>query len=112
MSINLVVLDGIVKSPALRYATDGKPEFRFTPQQEENGFHLWLPCCAVGSAAERLASELEDGQQIVITSGKLCYRKRQTKMGEQSRLEVLVWSVERLSMLPTREHEPSPEYKP
>jgi single-stranded DNA-binding protein len=97
MSINLVVVDGVVKSPALRYGPDGKPEFRFTLVQTENGFPLYLPCCAAGSAAERLASEIDEGQHIVVTSAKLCYRKRTTKLGEQSRLEILVWSVERLT---------------
>jgi hypothetical protein len=47
-------------------------------------------CCASGAAATRLAETLEDGQHIVVTSGKLCYRKRTTKAGEQSRLEILV----------------------
>jgi hypothetical protein len=46
-----------------------------------------------------LAAEIEDGQHIVVTSGKLCYRRRQTKAGEQSRLEILVWTVERLTTL-------------
>jgi single-stranded DNA-binding protein len=97
MSLNLVVQDGIVQSPALRYGPDGKPELRFTLDQRDGEFHLWLPCCAVGSAAERLASELEDGQHVVITSGKLYYRKRTTKAGEHSRLEILVWTVDQLS---------------
>jgi single-stranded DNA-binding protein len=100
MSVNLVLASGRVQSLALKYATDGKPELRFTLDQEENGFHLWLPCCAFGATAERLASDLNDGDVIVITSGKLTYRKRQTKFGEQSRLEILVWTVERLSEMP------------
>ena len=97
MAINLVVQDGVVKSPGLRYATDGKPEFRFTLIQTEKDWPLYRPCCAVGAAAERLASEIEDGQHVVISSGKLCYRKRQTKLGEQSRMEILVWACDRLS---------------
>jgi single-stranded DNA-binding protein len=100
MAVNVIVASGKVKSPALRYATDGKPELRFTLDQQDGEFHLWLPCCASGSAAERLASELEDGQHVVITSGKLVYRKRSTKLGEQSRLEVLVWQVDRLAESP------------
>jgi single-stranded DNA-binding protein len=98
MPINVVLLDGQVKSPALRYANDGKPEFRFTLVQTENNWSLFLPCCALGAAAERLASELDDGQHIIVTSGKLCYRKRSTRLGEQSRMEILVWSVDRLSV--------------
>jgi single-stranded DNA-binding protein len=100
MPVNLVVADGVVKSPALRYGDDGKPEFRWTLQQEENGFRLFLPCCALGSAAERLAEQINEGDHIVITSGRLTYRKRSTKLGEQSRLEILAWSVETLPTLP------------
>ena len=79
-----------------------RPELRFTLEQTEHAtdgkpWTLYLPCVAVGSAAERLASEIEDGQHVVISSGKLCYRKRQTKLGEQSRMEILVWSIDRLS---------------
>ena len=97
MSINLTVQDGVVKSPALRYDSNSKPELCFTLVQTEKDWPLYLPCTAVGAAAERLASEIEDGQHIVISSGKLCYRKRTTKLGEQSRMEILVWQVDRLS---------------
>ena len=97
MSINLVVQDGVVKSPGLRYDSNSKPELRFTLVQTEKEWPLYLPCTAVGAAAERLASEIEDGQHIIVTSGKLCYRKRSTKLGEQSRMEILVWSIDRLS---------------
>jgi hypothetical protein len=102
MAINLVVLDGVVKSLALKYDQQLRPELRFTLEQTEHAtdgkpWTLYLPCVAVGSAAERLASEIEDGQHVVISSGKLCYRKRQTKLGEQSRMEILVWSIDRLS---------------
>jgi single-stranded DNA-binding protein len=98
MSINLTVQDGVVKSPALRYDSNSKPELRFTLVQTERDWPLYLPCTAVGAAAERLASEIEDGQHIIVTSGKLCYRKRQTqKSGEVSRLEILVWSVDVLA---------------
>jgi hypothetical protein len=100
MGINIVVQDGVVKSPALRYGADGKPEFRFTLKQSEKGWSLFLPCVALGSVGERLAGELEDGENVVITSGKLCYRKRSIKGIEQSRLEILVWSVDRLATLP------------
>jgi hypothetical protein len=74
MSINMVVASGLLKSPALRYATEGKPEFRFTLVQMEKDWPLYLPCCAVGAAAERLAGELEADMHILVTSGKLCYR--------------------------------------
>jgi hypothetical protein len=97
IAINLVVQDGIVQHPALRYDSNSKPESRFTLVQTEKDWPLYLPCTAVGSAAERLASEIEDGQHIVITSAKLCYRKRATKAGEQSRMEILVWSIDRLT---------------
>jgi hypothetical protein len=100
MGLNLVVVDGIVKNPALRYGADGRPEFRFTLIQQEGNWPLYLPCCAVGAAAERLAGEIEADMHIVITSGKLCYRKRETKLGEQSRMEILVWSVDRRSESP------------
>ena len=46
---------------------------------------------------------------IVITSGELVYRKRDTRDGEKSRLEILVWraQVERAV-----EPSPSGEYVP
>jgi single-stranded DNA-binding protein len=101
MPINMVVADGIVENLSLRYDANGKSECRFTLHQEENGFPLFIPCTAVGQAAERLAGDLEDGMHIVITLGKLCYRKRSTaKLGEVSRMEVLVWSVEKLTTSP------------
>jgi hypothetical protein len=100
MAINLVLQDGIVKSLALKYDHQSRPELRFTLEQRDGEFCLWLPCCASGSAAERLAAEIEDGQHVVLTSAKLCYRKRQTKAGEVSRMEILCWSIERLSESP------------
>src|ERR671922_1260971 len=69
----------------------------------EKDWPLYLPCFSPGAAGERLASELEDGQIIIVTSGKLAYRKRQTKTGEQSRLEILVWAADRLPTLPGME---------
>jgi hypothetical protein len=110
MSINLVVLDGVVKSLSLKYDAQSKPELRFTLQQETGGANehgqpwvSWWPCCASGPTAERLAGELEDGQYIIITSGKLCYRKRSLRSGDQSRIEILVWQTERLSASPEAE---------
>jgi hypothetical protein len=107
MAINLVVQDGIVQHPALRYDSNSKPESRFTLVQTEKDWPLYLPCPAVGSAAERLASEIEDGQHIVITSAKLAYRKRATKAGKVSRLEILVWAVDQLTALPSDETLPA-----
>ena len=109
MSLNLVVQDGVVKNPALRYSADGKPEFRFTLLQQEGAWPLYLPCCVVGAVAERLAGEIDADMHIVITSGKLCYRKRDTKLGEQSRMEILVWQVDRLTTLPQDERSPDVE---
>jgi hypothetical protein len=51
-----------VKSLALRYGADGKAEARWTLVQTANDCPLYLPCCANGATAERLAGELEDGQ--------------------------------------------------
>ena len=87
---------GIVQHPALRYDEHSKPEFRFTLQQMEKEWPLYLPCFSPGAAGERLASEIDEGDHVVITSGKLAYRKRQTKAGEVSHLEILVWAVDRL----------------
>jgi hypothetical protein len=112
MSLNLVVIDGIVKNPALRYGADGRPEFRFTLAQQEGSWALYLPCCAAGAAAERLAAVIEADMRVVITSGKLCYRKRETKLGEQSRMEILVWSVEQLSESPQGERSDDAEGGP
>jgi single-stranded DNA-binding protein len=98
MAVNLVVASGTVMKPALRFDSNAKAEYRFTLDQQDGDFHLWLPCCASGSAAERLHEQLDEGMRIIITSGRLCYRKRQTqKSGEVSRLEVSVWQVDRLS---------------
>jgi hypothetical protein len=98
MSINLMVVDGIVSHVALRYDASSKPELRFTLTQQAKDWPLYLPCCAVGSAATRLAEEIENGQHIVLNSGQLCYRRRPTKeRGEQSRMEILVWAVDVLS---------------
>lgn len=110
MAINLVVQSGQVKNLALRYAADGKPELRFTLIQQEGTWPLYLPCCAVGAAAERLASEIDADMYIVISSGRLCYRKRANKSGvEASRMEILVWSVDRLTTLPQDERLPHAE---
>jgi hypothetical protein len=110
MSVNLVVIDGTIKGLSLKYDSESKPELRFTLAQETGGYnehgHPWVsywPCCASGATAERLAGELEDGQHIVITSGKLVYRKRSTKTGDQSRMEILVWQIDRLSASPAAE---------
>ena len=109
MSVNFVVIDGMVKSLSLKYDAQSKPELRFTLAQEtghDAKGHPWVsyfPCCTSGATAERLAGELEDGQRIVITSGKLVYRKRSTKTGDQSRMEILVWQIDRLSASPGAE---------
>jgi hypothetical protein len=110
MAINMVLASGLVKSPALRYDPQSRPEFRFTLEQRDGDFCLWLPCFTPGAAAERLAGELEEGMHICITSGRLAYKKRPTKAGEQSRLEVLVWTIEQLRDSTRTDHEPSPVY--
>jgi hypothetical protein len=103
MAVNVVILDGEVKSLTMKSDAQSKPELRFTLAQAtglDGTGQPWVsywPCCASGTTAERLGTELEDGQHIVITSGKLCYRKRATKTGEVSRMEILVWQVDRLS---------------
>jgi hypothetical protein len=94
MPVNTVLLDGIVERPALRYDDQGKIEFRWTLRQTDGAFSLYIPCCASGAAAERLSGEIAEGDHLVITSGRLCYRKRQVKGAEQSRMEVLVWQVD------------------
>ena len=103
MVVNLTVQSGIVKSPALRYDSNSKPEFRFTLMQQEKDWPLYLPSCAVGSAAECPASEMEDGQHIIVSSGKPRYRKCTTKLGEQSRMEIFVWTVDRPTESPPDE---------
>jgi hypothetical protein len=97
MATNLVIQSGTVKSPALRFATDGKAEYRFTLEQHDGGFTTWLPCFAPGATGERLHDQLDEGMRILVSSGKLAYRKRSTKLGEQSRLEILVWQVDVLA---------------
>jgi single-stranded DNA-binding protein len=100
MSVNLVVQSGTVKNLALRYGPDGKGECRFTLLQVDNGFTLFLPCCALGTVAERIAEQITEGDHVMITNGRLTYRKRETKLGEQARMEILVWSVEILTTSP------------
>jgi hypothetical protein len=100
--VNIVVLDGVAQHVALRYDEHSRPELRFTLTQVEHAtdgkpWTLYLPCVTSGSAAERLASEIVEGQHIILTSAKLCYRKRTTKLGEQSRMEILVWTADVLS---------------
>jgi hypothetical protein len=102
MAVNIVVLDGVAQHVALRYDEHARPELRFTLQATDHAtdgkpWTSYWPCTASGSAAERLAGEITAGEHIVLTSAKLCYRKRSTKLGEQSRLEVLVWTVDKLS---------------
>ena len=108
MAINMVLASGVVKSPALRYDQQSRPEYCFTLEQRDGEFCLWLPCFTPGAGAERLAGELEEGMHICITSGRLAYKKRPTKAGEQSRLEVLVWAIERLQDSTRTDHEASP----
>ena len=97
MAVNMTVQSGVVKSPSLRCASDGKVEYWFTLMQQEKDWPLYLPCFAPGAAGERLHEQLDEGMTIVITSGKLAYKKRDTKEGERSRLEILVWTVDRLT---------------
>jgi single-stranded DNA-binding protein len=99
VDINVVVQSGIVRYPALRYNEHGKPEFRFVLTRTTQGpdghtFTLSIPCCAVAGTAEKLAGDLDEGMSIVITAGELVYRKRDTKEGEKSRLEILVWRAQ------------------
>lgn len=108
MSTNVVILDGTVNSLALRYDSQARPELRWTLVATDQGpdgqpWTSYWPCCASGSTALRLAETLEDGQYIVSSSGRLCYRKRQTRTGEQSRVEVLTWTADVLSESPQAE---------
>jgi single-stranded DNA-binding protein len=100
ITINAVIQSGIVKWPALRYDGSGKPEFRFvlyreTTNAEGQTFPLSIPCCSPGATGERLAEELNEGDFVVVTVGELVYRRRDTKDGEKSRLEILVWRVQK-----------------
>jgi hypothetical protein len=83
MAINVVVQSGSVNNLGLRYADDGKPELRWTLSQVEGGFTLWIPCCSYGTTGEKLAEQINDGDSIVITSGKLCWRKRTKAVMEE-----------------------------
>jgi hypothetical protein len=101
MSINIVVLDGVASHLALRYDEQSRPELRFTLTQTDHAtdgkpWTFYWPCCAAGSAATRLAEEIEEGMHIALTSAKWCYRKRDGKAGLQSRMEILVWQVDRV----------------
>ena len=109
MAVNMIVASGRVKAPAFRYATDGKAEYRFTLVHEEGDFCLWLPCFAPGAAAERLHEQLDEGMTILITSGKLAYKKRSTKSGEVSRLEILTWAVDVLTDIDATAQAEAPE---
>lgn len=100
ININVVVQSGVVKWPALRYDGVGRPEFRFvlyreTQNAEGQVFPLSIPCCSPGATGERLAEELSEGDFIIVTVAELVYRRRETKEGEKSRLEILVWRVQK-----------------
>jgi hypothetical protein len=100
IEINTVLQSGTVQWPSLKYDAQGRPEFRFTLYREAQSadgkmIPFSFPCCAVGSTAERLAGEVDEGHHILISVGELCYRKRQTqKHGELSRLEILCWRLQ------------------
>jgi hypothetical protein len=99
-TINTAIQSGTVKWPALRYDGSGKPEFRFvlyreTTNAEGQTFPLSIPCCSPGATGELLASELDEGDVVVITVGELVYRRRDTMDGEKSRVEILVWRVQK-----------------
>jgi hypothetical protein len=105
ITINAVIQSGTVKWPALRYDDSGKPEFRFvlyreTQNAEGQTFPLSIPCCSPGATGERLAEELNEGDFVVVTVGELVYRRRDTKDGEKSRLEILVWRVQKSELAP------------
>jgi hypothetical protein len=100
ITINAVIQSGTVKWPALRYDGSGKPEFRFVLYRETTNadgqtFPLSIPCWSPGATGERLATELDAGDFVVVTVGELVYRRRDTKDGEKSRLEILVWRVQK-----------------
>ena len=100
ITMNAVIQSGVVKWPALRYDGSGKPEFRFvlyreTTNAEGQTFPLSIPCCSPGATGEWLAAELDESDFVVITVGELVYRRRDTKAGEKSRLEILVWRVQK-----------------
>jgi hypothetical protein len=95
MPVNSILLDGVIERLALRYDDAGRPELRCTVKHTKGEWPLYVPACAVGATAERLAQEVTEGDYILITSGQLCYRKRATKGGgDVSRLELLMWAVE------------------
>jgi single-stranded DNA-binding protein len=123
LNVNVVVQSGIVKWPSLKYGPTDSPEYRFTLYRETQNadgqtFPLSIPCCAVSGTAERLASETDEGDFIVVTQGELVYRKRDTKDGEKSRLEILVWRVQKgeplaeASVAMDATSEPTPEPPP
>ena len=86
--INLVAQSGVVKWPSLKYNAKGQPEFHFV--LAKSGAYAWsMPCCAIGHTAEKLAGDLDEGMPVLISAAELCYRKRDTKAGEVSRMEIL-----------------------
>jgi len=103
--VNVVIIDGVVGNLALRFDEQGRAECRWTLTHTtigpngEQWTNYW-PCCALGSAAERLAQTLDEGQHVLVTTGKLCYRKRTVKGVDQGRVEVLVWAAEVLTLAP------------
>ena len=78
---------------------------------------------AQGRLGERFATELDEGGFVVVTVGELVYRRRDTKDGEKSGLEILVWRVQKddtalatpAAAAPSADHvepEPDPPRKP
>src|SRR5262245_61219574 len=101
--LNLVVLESVVKELRLAIDSAGKPECRFTlvqlgPNPAGRTWQSYFPCYSVGRVAEKLADDLENGRRVVISNAKLVYKRRDTKAGEQSRMEVLVWAAEPLEI--------------
>jgi hypothetical protein len=124
--VNAVIQSGMVKWPGLRYDGNGRPEFRFvlyreTTNAEGQTFPLSIPCCSPGATGERFATELDEGDFVVVTVGELVYRRRDTKDGEKSGLEILGWRVQKddtalatpAAAAPSADHvEPEPDPKP
>jgi hypothetical protein len=74
-----------------------------------------MPCCAIGHTAEKLAGDLDEGMPVLISAAELCYRKRDTKAGEVSRMEILVWHAQvgqaDLAGVAQEQRTASPEYR-
>jgi single-stranded DNA-binding protein len=88
----------------LTYSERGTPECRWTLMLEETGpegqsFKTFIPCHSFGKSAEAIAEQIDPGDWVLISDGKLKVRQWTNQAGEKERrLEVLTWAVQVIAL--------------